>query len=314
LLLRASVLMLANLHRRRARRDAQLDEIRNRMMRMVLLSITLAAVSNGSRASTEALAAGEVEVVGMDYAFKVPRELPSGRTVFRFRNDGKVRHELNIALLTPGATVQQFIAAANASKPLGAMIDAPVGVLFAKPGQRSPSALSTELRAGRTYVVLCIFKDSAAAPKHHALGMFSEIHVTAEKSVASTAVRVDTIVGTDYAFRYPLTLAPGWHRLAFVNVGKQRHEMAVALLRKGVTLQQIAEVDKKGGDVEPFFEQNFGLLHSPGGTSPLGVLELQLLPGRDYVIECGFSDTDKSPPHYMLGMTGLIRVTGKPAG
>ena len=265
-----------------------------------------------------ATAPREVEIVGLDYAFKAPNELAPGRTTFRFVNRGKVRHEFNIVLLKRGATVQQLIAAANADKPVEPMIDATIGVLFATPGSASPSALSTELLAGRTYAIRCIFKDGATAPRHQALGMYSAIHVLAGTPVAPAApapLRVDTIVGMDYAFRYSSTMSPGVHHLAFVNAGKQRHQVAVALLRKGVTPQKVFEVDKAGGDVGALLEQDLGLLHSPAGRSPLGLLQVHLLPGRTYMIECAFSDTPKSKPHYELGMFGSIRVTGAaPAG
>src|SRR5690349_13991288 len=122
-------------------------------MRTLALALALAA-------STNAAAPNDVEVVGMDYAFKVPNELPAGRTVFRFRNAGKKRHEFNITLLKPGVTPQQFMAAANASKPLGDLLDGSVGVLFAKPGQRSEPAIATDLIAGRTYMIRCIFRDT----------------------------------------------------------------------------------------------------------------------------------------------------------
>ena len=138
----------------------------------------------------------------------------------------------------------------------------------------------------------------------------SAIHVLAGTPVSSPPLRVDTIVGMDYAFRYSSAMSPGLHHLAFVNAGKQRHEVAVTLLRKGVTPQKVYEVDKAGGDVEALFEQNLGLLHSPAGSSPVGLLRVDLLPGRTYMIECGFSDTPKAKPHYELGMFGSIRVTG----
>jgi hypothetical protein len=250
----------------------------------------------------------ETKIVGFEYAFTAPSELPAGRRAFTFENRGKVPHELNITLLKPGATIQQFITAANAGKPLSPFIDAPVGVLFAAPGKTSPSALATELRAGRTYAIICIFRDSAGKPKHHALGMFSAIHVSAVPAPRVKALPVDTIFAMDYAFRAPQTLTAGTHYFALVNTGKQRHEVAVALLRKGVTLQKIVEVDKVDGDVEPYFEHDFGLLHAQPGTTPAGLLRIELLPGRTYLLECGFSDTDKSPPHYKLGMYGTINV------
>ena len=164
----------------------------------------------------------ETRVVGFEYAFTVPAELPPGRRAFHFENRGKTRHELNISLLKPGATIQEFIAAANAGRPVTPFIDVPVGVLFAAPGSRSASALSVDLRAGRTYAVICIFRDSAGKPRQHALGMYSAIHVTAAPLAAPAQLPIDTVTGMDYAFRAPERLAAGRHYFAFVNTGKQR--------------------------------------------------------------------------------------------
>jgi len=273
-------------------------------MRNLILGVGLAV-------ATSAAAPSEVEVLGMDYAFKVPSEMPAGRTSFRFRNVGKQSHEFNIALLKPGVTVQQYIAAANAEKPLVGMVDGAVGVLFAEPGRRSAAGLTTDLIAGRTYVVRCIFKDSASKPRHQALGMYSAIHVTGAKATPSTAIAVDTIAGMDYAFQYPRTLAPGHHRFAFTNIGKQRHEFSIQLLKRGATADQVAKADAKGEDVDQFFDADrFGLLIASGGTKPVGLLDVDLLPGRDYLIECGLTDSPKAKPHYALGMTGYIHVTG----
>ena len=274
-------------------------------MRILMLALSLAAATN-------AAVPPEVEVVGMDYAFTIPSELPAGRTSFRFRNTGKQRHELNIALLKPGVTVQQFMTAANAGKPVADLVDGSVGVLFARPGTRSSAGLSTDLIAGRTYVVRCIIKDSASAPRHEAIGMYSALRITATKAAAPLpTIAVDTVVGTDYAFHYPRTLAPGPHRFAFTNLGEQRHEVAIRLMAPGATLDQIVKADAAGEAVGRFFDrESFGLLIAPGGKKPVGLLDVDLLPGRDYFIECRLADSDTAKPHYMLGMIGVIHVTG----
>ena len=248
----------------------------------------------------------ETKVIGFEYAFRVPAELPAGRRSFLFENRGKKQHELNISLLRAGATIQQFIAAANAGKPLSPFIDVPVGVLFAEPGKSSASALSTDLRAVRTYAVICIFRDSAGKPRHHTLGMYSAIHVASAPVPVEHRLAVDTVVGMDYAFRVPTKLSAGVHYFAFVNKGKHRHEVALALLTKGVTLQKSVDIDKVDGDIDPYLEQNFGLLHAQPGITPAGLLRVELLPGRTYLLECGLSDDEKSPPHYKLGMYGSI--------
>ena len=255
--------------------------------------------------------APEIDIVGFDYAFKVPAELPPGLTTFRFRNVGKHRHEFNIVQLKSGVSLRQFIDAANADKPLSPMIERTVGVLFAKPGEASASALSVNLIAGGTYAVQCIFRDSSKAPRHRVLGMFTSIVVAkAGQSPRDTrpAPAVDTIVAMDYAFKFPRTLAPGRHRLVFVNAGKQRHEINISRMKSGATYRQIADLDAKDGDIEPLLDQDLGVLHAPGGTNAAGMLDVDLIAGREYLLECGFSDTDTSPPHYKLGMSGSIKV------
>jgi hypothetical protein len=249
-----------------------------------------------------------VLIVGHDYAFQGPTELPAGWVTFRFRNAGKVRHEFNVSLLKPGATVAQFIAAATSGETVAAFREQTVGVLFAEPDADSPSGLTTDLLPGRTYVVQCVFRDSAGAPRHHELGMFSELRVTTGPALAIAAPIVDTITGMDYAYRAPATLSPGVHHLGFVNEGAQRHELTVTLLRAGVTVQRFMDAELAERDVDELIEGDLGLLHSLGHTAPLGLLSVELLPGREYLLECAFADTDSAPPHFRLGMFGSIRV------
>lgn len=254
----------------------------------------------------------EVTIVGLDYAFQIPTELPSGPTTFRFDNKGKVRHELNIALLKPGAKIDDLIALRKQGKSTLSLIDGPVGVLFASPGGRSSVGLATDLIAGREYAVICIFRDTARAPRHFEMGMYSVIRVApATSAVKPAGVPTLTITGLDYAFRAPATIEPGRRWLAFENQGKVAHEVAISLLKKGVTVDSVLKVEKAGGDIDDMFESaEFGLLHSQPGRNALGRLDVDFLPGREYSIVCFFQDSAKAPPHLALGMVGSLKVRG----
>jgi len=269
------------------------------------------SVSQGTATRTTSFAAPrDVEIIGLDYAFQVPPTIAAGPTTFRFINRGKSSHELNITLLKRGASVAKFMDAVRADKPTGEFRDGPVGVLFAEPAKRATAGLTSNLLAGRTYVIICIFRDSAKAKQHLAMGMVSSFVPAGSDVKAALAQRIDTIVANEYAFTYPRTLSPGRHTFAFVNQGKFRHEVLVDLLKKGVTLQQVLDTDKAGGDVDALLEDGLGVLHSPAGTAPLGLLEVDLLPGREYTIVCTFANDEKSPPHAKLGMFGSIHVSG----
>ena len=140
--------------------------------------------------------------------------------------------------------------------------------------------------------------------------MYSVIHVTGT-SPAMPRMSVDSVVAVDYAFaKYPREISPGLHTLVFRNAGNHRHEISVALLKKGVTLDSVVAVDKRDGDVDDLFEKNggIGVLHSTAGGMALGRMLIDFLPGREYLVDCSFSDDDKSPPHYKLGMYGSIKV------
>ena len=251
----------------------------------------------------------EVEIVGNDYAFTAPASVPAGRTTFRFTNNGKVRHELNISRLKPGVSIDQLLTAVRADQTVQPLIEGPVGVLFAQPGETSQSSLSVDLAKGQKYAVICIFRDSAGAKRHYDLGMHSVIDVGAAQAVAPMPqLPTDTIIATDYAFQYPREVAPGRHTFVLRNEGKQRHELDFVLLKKGVTLKHLQEAEKSGGNVDSLFEGSFGLLHGRPGQEILGNLVIDMLPDREYVIACFFKDNDKSPEHYMLGMFGSIRT------
>jgi len=279
----------------------------------VKAALALAAVALlATASSTNITRLREVEVAGRDYSFQMPSTLPAGLTTFRFRNDGEHPHEFNMFLLKPGVTIEQVITAGKEGKSQMALIDGPVGVLFAGKGKVSSTLLMTNLLPGRNYGVQCIARDSAKAPAHYELGMYGTVHVEAAP-VKMTTVYADSVIAVDYAFsRYPREISAGRHTIAFRNAGKQRHEFSITLLKRGVTLDSVIAVDKRKGNVFSLFESAIGVLHSRGGETALGMLDINFLAGRDYIIECAFQDDDNSPPHFALGMQGSIHVSGTP--
>lgn len=271
-----------------------------------------AELTKASISSANTEAPREVELVGSDYAFRIPSRLPAGLTTFRFRNEGKVRHELTIVRLKPGATLDEFIAREKQSKPTTDLLDGVVGVLFADPGKRSTSGLTVNLVAGR-YAVQCALRDKPVMPKHFELGMYSVIDVRGSARSRPASAKADTVVATEYAFRFPPTLSPGHHTLVLRNEGKVPHELNIALLKQGATLDEFMKVRIANGNARALVDEGLGVLLTVGREAPLGRLEVNLLPGRDYRIMCVMTDDPKSPPHFALGMYGRIHVTGDAA-
>jgi hypothetical protein len=251
----------------------------------------------------------EVEIVGHDYAFVAPTQLPAGQTTFRFTNKGKVIHELDVALLKDGTTSDAVMAALNTRRPLKTLIETAVGILIARPGHRSTAGLSTQLLEGRNYLLICRFQDSASAPAHSRMGMIALIHVAPSKSARVRVARTDTIIGMEYAFKAPRMLTPGRHTLTFVNAGRVLHEVNVALLRPGVTMSQAYAAIKQDKDDDRVVEEWLGVLFANAGAATTGHLQVNLLPNRDYLISCGLVNDDSAPPHFTLGMIGRMRTS-----
>jgi hypothetical protein len=274
----------------------------------LLTALLLTDASGHTTIAPPPPAAREVEIIGRDYAFTAPIELTAGRTAFRFTNKGKVIHELRVALLMSGTTTQNVMAMLNAKQPLKPLIEAPVGILIARAGQRSSTRLATDLLADRDYLVICSFQDSASAPMHSRMGMISVIHVLPGHAAPSQLPRADTIIGTDYAFRAPSTLAPGPHTFVLVNAGTVNHEVNIALLRRGATAGQVFDIAKVNGRLNDLVDEWIGVLLTRTGTSSLGTLEVTLLPGREYVLMCQLSNDASAPSHLTLGMFGSVHA------
>ena len=117
-----------------------------------------------------------VTVVGLDYAYQVPATIPAGLTAFAFENQGKVRHEVVIARLRAGASLDSLIHS-EPGPTRRRLVDNIVGILIAEPGTRPVGRLLVDLAPGQTYVLYCNFQDASDKPRHMAIGMVASIQV-----------------------------------------------------------------------------------------------------------------------------------------
>jgi hypothetical protein len=115
--------------------------------------------------------APEILVGATDYAFTVPAKVATGPATFRLENRGKVPHEMALGRLRAGITADSALAYAAAGQDVGALADGIVGILIAGPGETSIGAVTTDLVAGRTYLMICQFKDADSLPPHIVMGM-----------------------------------------------------------------------------------------------------------------------------------------------
>ncbi len=124
----------------------------------------------------------EVTVVGTDYAFDAPSELSAGETIFSFRNDGTVDHEMILVRLREAGTFGDAMAALQAGGDPDELFeqyfeDLGVGVVFTTPGTTAGGRLIVDLTEGQ-YALFCFFQDAPDAPPHIELGMLASFDVS----------------------------------------------------------------------------------------------------------------------------------------
>ena len=115
-----------------------------------------------------------VTIIARDYTFEAPDTLPSGPTTFTLLNRGTVKHEVSLMLLRPDQTIAD-IRRGPTPEDRRNSVEAPIGVLFAPPGQASPAQLTTTLLPGRTYILACNLRDAVDMPLHFNMGMVDSL-------------------------------------------------------------------------------------------------------------------------------------------
>jgi hypothetical protein len=112
-----------------------------------------------------------------------------------------------------------------------------------------------------------------------------------------------TVVATDYAYLdLPDTVSAGLTNIVLENRGQQRHEMALARLRPGISLAASIDVARGRGDPKAVIDSVFNIVVALPGTTSTDTLKVVLEAGRTYAIVCFLADAPGKPEHIFLGM------------
>lgn len=251
-----------------------------------------------------------IEVGSGEYAFQVADTVDPGPVILRLRNSGKVLHEMVVMRLKPGITLDTLVKASARSSAFQPFIEDGSAVLFAPPGVLGSGELAVTLDPGRDYVLWCNFRNGEGKPEHSTLGMIKRIHVRdAQAPAVAAAPRVVEVLGSDYAFRAPDTLAAGPVELRFRNTGAHRHELTWGRLKPGVTPAAFYKAYLAGEDVLPLYDDDGAVLTAYPGEGSVAAIHADLQPGRSYVLTCEFSDAPGAKAHGLLGMFHGLEVS-----
>jgi hypothetical protein len=106
----------------------------------------------------------------VDFAYVGPEAWQGGPQMLRVINRGAQDHQLRLARLRPGASIQDWMGAEDP----GTVAEDVAGVARAGPG--TVTYLPVDLAAGH-YVLYCLVSDPASRAPHVMMGMFKEIEV-----------------------------------------------------------------------------------------------------------------------------------------
>jgi hypothetical protein len=247
----------------------------------------------------------EVDITGLDFSFEAPASIEGGVTQINFTNASQVEdHQAQLVRLNEGVTYEDFTAALETAETDADVQD--ISTFAGGPGNGPGLASSNilDLEVGQ-YALLCFIPSVSDGVPHFAKGMVQPLEVT--ESMTEPAVEMpagDAVIGlSDFAFDAPDTIPAGEISLDAVNNGPQSHELALAQLAEGFTVEDLLALfagegaPPESGEPPFIFYGQVAVLSN--GLSGQASFNLQ---AGTYTLLCFVTDPDSGAPHAALGM------------
>jgi hypothetical protein len=276
------------------------------MRRLAVASLVAAA--GCTRQAPPAAGPNVVTITTTEYAFAVPDTIPAGLTTFRLVNQGKELHHASLVRLGDGKTAADFqaglVAAMKNHTPPPSWMGFAGGPNAVTLGD---TAIATQVLEPGSYLFVCWIPSLDGVP-HVMKGMMHPLVVTAGATPTTAEPSADvTIKLTDYDFQLSRPLTAGTHVVRVESVGAQAHEIVIAALAPGKTLQDFIAWEA-GGEKGPLPTGQW-----LGGVTTLDAgghsqFTTTFTPGS-YLLLCFWPDAKDGKPHIMHGMAKEITVS-----
>ena len=220
------------------------------MKHLALIPLTVLAGTLAAACGTDPpdRSSGPVKVELADYSITMPKTIEGPLIDLDITNLGSFAHELDLAQVEPGTTLEEAAALFEQAGQQGA-------VLIADPGGATTIGTGIHFGYARTltpgtYVLSCHFP-AAAGMNHMQHGMITMFTVTDGKKRDLPPADL-TITLDDDAITVP-PLTAGTHVVAVTNIGTQPHEMNTGGVPIGTDLSRGEEIVTwmEGGQVGP---------------------------------------------------------------
>lgn len=244
----------------------------------------------------------EIFIKATDFSFEVPKEIEGGLVAVTMENDGTELHHLQLARLRDGVSFEQVhkVLAEGPEEALFELLEWMGGPSIVPPGGRSQVVL--DLPEGQ-YLLICFLPSPDGVP-HFAKGMVESLTVTASTAEIAEPKADVSVVLTDFAFTIPSQIKAGKQIWKVTNRGAQLHEMPIARLMPGKTLQDALRFLQTPEGAPPF-EYRGGLQAIDSGQTGWALFDLS--PG-EYFALCFVPDPTSGKAHIELGMIAAFTV------
>ncbi|HUQ40227.1 MAG TPA: hypothetical protein VM030_08730 [Acidimicrobiales bacterium] len=245
---------------------------------------------------------------GDEFKFSLPGKLSGGVVTLRLTNDGKERHDFQLAKSVPGHTLEELLKQVGSEDaPLEQWVVAAGGIGGTAPGETNEATL--DLEPG-TYWYFCTESSGEGKDhKSHAThGMSGELTL-ADDSGAALPEKSGSITATEYSFATE-GLKAGENTITFGNDGKQVHHALLFPVAAGTTFDKAKEAllsDEEPAGPPPIdFEHiNSTAVIDPGQR----IVYTADLKAGTYVLACFMPDKGTAgPPHAVKGMMTEVKI------
>ncbi len=266
--------------------------------------IAMLAVSGGGATWAAAADGTAVAITITDSVINAPKTLPAGFTTINVTNAGTMPHDASFFRLNPGATLEQLLAASgNADDPAAFLGLQRFGAFYGGPNSIDPGATVP--------IILNLTAATYGIADPQFFDQIPPVTITVTGTAGSAAPSADVMIRQrEFAFDVPATVKAGSTRIEVHNAGSQVHEMVLAKLDPGYTLDEVkAAASQANGDnnqappdwVHPTISWD------PQSTTVTGQFTVDLTPGT-YAVLCFLPDTATGTPHAVLGMVNTFTV------
>lgn len=256
--------------------------------------------------------AGEVNratFTAVEYSFAGPETIPAGWSELTIDNQGKQPHDMEVFKLAEGKTMDDVKAALQGNIPDWVQA---YGGASAGPGAKG--SYTVNLPAGN-YILLSMYGGGPNDPPDAAKGMLRSLSVTGAPNAGGNPAlpKPDASIDlADFAFIVNGDLHAGKQTWLLHNTGKETHEMSLARMKPGKTMDDVRQALQADASGTPMPEEQLPVEMSNGGTvlapGVSAYLTQDLQPG-DYVMLCFLpSAANGGKPHAELGMVRQVTV------